>query len=211
MRRRHGILALLAALGLTVLPACTDVNNMREQPRYGPLTMSPFFADSAASRPDVPGTVPRRVPGDRRALTPAESLLVIGAEPDSVFAAAADARPRSVTAALLARGQQRFDIFCAPCHGRDGYGQGLVVLRGFPQPPTFHSDRLRTMSDQEIFTVIAGGRGKMPPYGPYVPVADRWAIIAYLRALQLSQAAPAAVLSAADHAGLAAAAPEAKR
>lgn len=186
-----------------VLAGCTDVNNMREQASYRPLEMSPLYADSGASRPPVAGTVPRAFPGDRWATSAAESALVAGGAPIGTR----DDAPRPITAALLARGRERFEIFCAPCHGSDGYGDGMVARRGFPQPASYHTDRARGLPDAEIFVVVTGGRGKMPAYGPYIPPADRWAIIAYVRALQLSQHAPASALDDADRAALA---PEAR-
>lgn len=183
---RPGVLVVLAAAAaLAALAGCDQVNNMYEQPRLNPLAASAFFADSSAARRPPAGTIARRLPGDRRALTAAESLLVRAAEPRASFSGRP--APRPITPALLARGRERFGIFCAPCHGDDGYGDGTVVRRGFPRPPSFHSRRLRRMRDTDVFDVITGGRGKMPPYGPHVPEADRWAIIAYLRALQLSQ------------------------
>jgi mono/diheme cytochrome c family protein len=99
-----------------------------------------------------------------------------------------------LTPALLERGRERFDIHCAPCHGRVGDGQGMIVQRGFPHPPTFHQDRLRQAPDRHFLAVIAQGYGAMYPYGARVAPPDRWAITAYIRALQLSQATPAATL-----------------
>jgi mono/diheme cytochrome c family protein len=88
---------------------------------------------------------------------------------------------------LLKRGQERFNIFCSPCHGRLGDGKGIVVERGYSPPPTFHSDRVRSFPDGHIFDVITNGIRNMPPYGPQIPASDRWAIVAYFRALQRSQ------------------------
>ena len=99
--------------------------------------------------------------------------------------------------ALLERGRERFDIYCAPCHGRTGDAKGIIVQRGFPSPPSYHSDRLRAASEQHLFDVITNGYGDMYPFGRRIAVPDRWAIIAYIRALQLSQHSDVATLTAA--------------
>jgi mono/diheme cytochrome c family protein len=104
--------------------------------------------------------------------------------------------PMPVTTELLARGQERFGIYCAVCHGDDAYGQGMIVQRGFPAPPSFHTDRLRQAPAGHFFDVMTRGYGVMYPYASRVTPADRWAITAYIRALQLSQHAPAAALPA---------------
>ncbi|HVM96496.1 MAG TPA: cytochrome c, partial [Candidatus Acidoferrales bacterium] len=97
--------------------------------------------------------------------------------------------PAPVTSQVLLRGQERFNIYCSPCHDRVGNGQGMIVQRGYKQPPTFHSDRLRAQPPGYFFEVISHGFGVMPSYAGQVPPADRWAIVAYIRALQLSQKA----------------------
>ena len=107
-----------------------------------------------------------------------------------------------MTAELLARGQDRYEIFCAVCHDPTGHGRGVVPSRGFPQPPSFHSERLRNVPSRHIVRVITDGYGVMYAYGDRVPPADRWAIAAYVRALQLSQAAPLDILSSAEVAKL---------
>jgi mono/diheme cytochrome c family protein len=107
-----------------------------------------------------------------------------------------------VTMALLERGRQRYDIFCSVCHGRAGYGDGQIVQRGFPAPPSYHSERLREVSNQHIYEVITRGYGVMFSYAQRVPPQDRWAIIAYIRTLQASQNVPASQLSAAERAKL---------
>lgn len=103
-------------------------------------------------------------------------------------------KPPPVTAALLARGQQRFNIYCAPCHDRVGDGNGMIVQRGFPHPPSYHIDRLRQAPSQHFYDVITNGYGAMYPYAERVAPADRWAIVAYIRALQASQDAKLADL-----------------
>ncbi len=106
--------------------------------------------------------------------------------------------PPPVTEALLRRGQQRFDIYCAVCHGPTGYGDGIVVQRGFPAPPSYHSDRLRQVPIQHFYDVITNGYGAMYAYAQRVAPADRWAIAAYIRALQASQDTPVAQLTPAE-------------
>ena len=192
MRRRHGrtwtrIVPVLIVLFVAVasLTGCSD--DMRDQPRLDPLEATPAFPGNAAALHPPDDTVPRRIPGDREPLSPPERRLATGQAAYAAFADPAAAPPRAITDSLLARGRERFDIFCAPCHGVDGYGDGPIARRGFPQPASYHTPRLRAMPDAVIFAVITTGRGKMPPYGPHVPPDDRWAIVAYLRALQRSQ------------------------
>ena len=161
--------AAIGALVLAPLAGCDDAVNMASQPNYGTLQASDFFDDGASARPIVEGTVSR----DGSVFTSAPPVQPVPQPP--------------LTRALLQRGQERFDIHCAPCHGRDGYGHGMVVARGYPAPPSYHDERLRSVTDEHIYRVISGGLGKMPPYGKNVKPADRWAIVAYVRALQLSQ------------------------
>jgi hypothetical protein len=151
--------------------------NMFKQPKYKAQSESEFFSDGATMRQPVPGTVA------------ADSLRLDNAyyrgrdENDSLLAK----MPVPVTMLLLRRGQERFNIYCAPCHGQTGDGQGIVVQRGYLPPPSYHQDRLRKMPDGHIFDVITNGVRNMPSYRHQVPVADRWAIVSYLRALQRSQ------------------------
>lgn len=166
---------------LVLLAACRQ--KMSNQPRYDPLEASDFFADGMAARPRIAGTVAR---GE---LTTDPFL-----ETGKIGTADGDGFPLPVDAALLDRGQQRFDIYCTPCHGRLGDGNGMIPSRGYRHPPTFHSDTLRNAKTGHYFDVITNGFGAMPPYAVQVPARDRWAIIAYIRALQLSQnATPAEV------------------
>lgn len=160
------------------LSACQPA--MTDQPRYEPLEANSFFNNGMASRPLVPDTVAR---GQLNA--------------DPVFYTGKTANgdlvqniPVEIDAQLLARGQQRFEIYCAPCHGLVGDGNGIVVQRGFPSPPSYHSDRLRNAPAGHFFDVITNGFGRMYDYSDRVAPADRWAIVAYIRALQLSQDAP---------------------
>jgi mono/diheme cytochrome c family protein len=110
--------------------------------------------------------------------------------------------PPALTMALLQRGQQRFDIYCAPCHGRLGDGSGIIAQRGFPHPPSYHIDRLRNAPSQHFYDVITHGYGVMYPYADRVDPADRWAIVAYIRALQASASVPIADVPPAKRSGL---------
>jgi mono/diheme cytochrome c family protein len=150
--------------------------DMHDQPKYLPLQPSAFFDDGRASRPLVQGTVAR---GQLDDTSPSHTGKAGGTYLRRL--------PRAVTRPLLERGRERYDIFCSPCHDRTGYGGGMIVLRGFRRPPSFHQDRLREAADGYLFEVVSQGFGVMPSYASQVPVDDRWAIVAYVRALQLSQ------------------------
>ncbi len=156
------------------LSACQQ--QMADQPRYKPLARSEFFGDERSARPLVEGTV-------ARGHLNADELFYNG----TVNGKPADTFPFPITKEVLLRGQERFNIFCAPCHDRAGTGQGMIVRRGFRPPPSYHIDRLREAPVGHFFAVITHGFGVMPDYAAQVPVRDRWAIIAYVRALQLSQ------------------------
>jgi len=158
---------------VVLLAAC---NGMEDQPKYEPLEPSTFYSNGASARPLVANTV-------ARGQANTDSLLYTGQEngkPATEF-------PFPVTDEVLARGQARFTIFCTPCHGYSGYGDGIIVQRGLTPPPSFHTDRLRNAPVGYFFNVITNGFGAMYSYGDRVPPEDRWAIIAYIRALQLSQ------------------------
>ena len=173
-RRRR--LAATAALLLTAA-ACRQ--EMYDQPKYKPLGESRFFADRRMSRPLPEGTVAR---GWLRA----DRKLADGIEDGHLTATL----PVPLTRELLLRGQERFNIFCAPCHDRSGAGRGMVVRRGYQPPPSLHIERLREAPVGHFFDVMTRGLGAMPDYAEQVPVSDRWAIAAYIKALQLSQGAP---------------------
>jgi mono/diheme cytochrome c family protein len=149
---------------------------MHNQPKYIPLRESTFFADLRSARPLVPGTVAR---GQLRE----DSLLFTG----KTNGADATVFPFPIDDAVMARGQQRFNIYCSPCHGRTGQGDGMIVRRGYRRPPTYHQDRLRDAPVGHFFDVMTNGFGAMPDYAAQTSVRDRWAIAAYIRALQLSQ------------------------
>jgi mono/diheme cytochrome c family protein len=150
--------------------------DMHDQPKYKAFRRSDFFGDDRSARPLVEDTVAR---GQLRA----DAAYYTGKQ----AATPVDALPVPVTLALLQRGQQRYGIYCTPCHGATGRGDGMVVQRGYRRPPSFHIDRLRNEKAGYFFDVITSGFGAMPDYAAQVPVADRWAIVAYLRALQLSE------------------------
>jgi len=151
--------------------------NMDNQPKYKAQAESKFFADGATMRVPVDGTVARE---NLRA----DVEYFTGKKANGDFV---KDNQRPVNMQLLKRGHERFDIYCSPCHGRAGNGQGIVVSRGMLPPPTFHSDSIRGFPDGRIFDVISNGVRNMPSYAAQIPVEDRWAIIAYLRALQRSQ------------------------
>jgi mono/diheme cytochrome c family protein len=150
--------------------------DMHDQPKYIPLRESTFFSDVRSARPLVEGTVARGHLRD-------DGLLYTG----KVNGADAAVFPFPVDKTVMARGRERFDIFCAPCHGRAGYGDGMVVRRGYRRPPSLHQDRLRDVPAGHFFDVITNGFGAMPDYATQVKAEDRWAIAAYVRALQLSE------------------------
>ncbi|MPZ77552.1 MAG: c-type cytochrome [Deltaproteobacteria bacterium] len=148
---------------------------MADQPHARPLEPSGFFDDGMASRPVPPGTVPR---GEE----PGELL-----HPGKIAGKSAEQLPFAVTREVLARGQERYEIYCAPCHDRLGTGQGMVVRRGFPRAHSFHDPRLLEAPASHFFEVMTRGFGAMPSYAEALPPADRRAVIAYIRALQLSR------------------------
>ena len=149
---------------------------MHDQPKYIPLRGSTFFADGRSARTPVTGTV---ACGELHE----DTLLYTGkveGEDATVF-------PFAVDETVMARGQERYDIYCSPCHGRTGAGDGMIVLRGYRRPPTLHADRLRLAPVGHFFDVITNGFGAMPDYAAQIRAEDRWAIVAYIRALQLSE------------------------
>jgi mono/diheme cytochrome c family protein len=153
---------------------------MHDQPKYRPLRGSELFADKRSARPLVEGTVAR---GTLRE----DAAYYTGKTADGFVSEI----PVKVTPELLARGQSQYQVFCAPCHGRTGRGDGMIVQRGFKKPSSYHVDRLRQMPIGYFYDAISIGFGAMSDYAAQVPPQDRWAIAAYIRALQLSQYAPA--------------------
>jgi mono/diheme cytochrome c family protein len=150
---------------------------MHDQPKFIPLRPTDFFGDGRSERPLIEGTVARGHLND-------DAALYTGKGPDGK---PVDEFPFPVTRDVLERGQDRFNIYCAPCHDRQGEGNGMIVRRGFRHPPSYHIDRLRQVPNGYLFDVIANGFGAMQDYAAQVPVRDRWAIVAYIRALQLSR------------------------
>jgi cytochrome c1 len=164
---------------------------MHDAPRYDPLEASAAFPDGSSARMLVEGTVARGQLNEDELLHTGKT----GGQPSTVF-------PFAIARADLDRGNERYDVYCAPCHSKIGDGNGMVVQRGFRQPPSFHSDRLRQAPPGYVFDVITNGFGVMPDYRAQIPADDRWRIVAYLKALQLAQQGTTADLSAADLARL---------
>jgi mono/diheme cytochrome c family protein len=164
----------LAVIVLCLAAAGCTKSNMDSQPKYHEYEPGALFRDGQVLQPPVPGTVARDEPVD---------------------VAETAARP-AMTADLLARGRKQYGVFCSPCHDRVGSGRGIVVARGMPQPPSFHDQRLRAADDQHFYDVISKGYGAMYAFADRIRPQDRWAIVAYLRALQLSQHANVADLPA---------------
>ena len=173
--------------GTTAFLLGCNAGEMRDQPRYDPLEANEFFRDGLASRPLVKGTVAR---GQLRT----DDLFFAG----RIDGKLATTFPQPPVTKRLKRGRERYDIFCAACHDRVGTGGGMVVRRGYPRPPSFHTERLRAQPVGHIYDVITNGYGRMPDYRDQIPPADRWAIVAYVRALQLSQHTAREALRAQD-------------
>lgn len=164
----------LLAVAVLLLIGCRQ--DMHDQPKYESLAASDFFADGMSARPAIEGTVARGH------LSADDHLFQgrVGKELATTF-------PFPITKADIERGRNRYNIYCTPCHGMVGDGEGMVVQRGFRHPPSFHIDRLRDATVGHYFDVISNGFGAMPSYASRIAVMDRWSIIAYVRALQLSQ------------------------
>ncbi len=171
------VLLLLPLLPL-LLTSAGCRHDMQNQNKMRPYRESTFYPDGASARPLPAHTVAR---GDLRA-DEAYYTGIRGGKPVADL-------PFPVSRDVLLRGQQRYDIFCSPCHGRVGDGLGMIVTRGYKQPPSFHGEQLRKAQVGWFFSVMTQGFGVMPSYAAQVPVADRWAIAAYIRALQYSQSA----------------------
>jgi mono/diheme cytochrome c family protein len=193
------IFCLLLTVGCSLLTGCRY--DMQDQPRYKAYKKSEFFRDDKAMRDLPEGTVARGFLREDKAFyagkkenagmtttapvettTDASGNTLVSSFPDAV-----EEFPVPVTKELLDRGEERYKIFCIVCHGPVGNGDGMIVRRGFPQPPTYHDDRLRNAPVGHFFDVMTNGWGKMNSYASQVPPADRWAIVAYIRALQISQ------------------------
>jgi mono/diheme cytochrome c family protein len=164
---------------LTLLSTVACRQDMHDQPKYIPLRPSSTFADGRSARPIPAGTVARGHLDE-------DTAFYSGKKPDGTFL---EAFPLPVTKELLLRGQQRYNVFCSPCHDRTGGGLGMVVRRGFRQPPSYHIDRLRESPNGYLFDVITNGFGAMPDFAVEIQPPDRWAIVAYVRGLQLAERA----------------------
>ncbi len=174
MRGRRDVNLWMVGLLLLMMVAagCRD---MHEQPKGDPLESSSMFDDGMLARPLVEGVVPRGMLRE-------DAIFYTGRDGGQWVTTV----PTPVTRKLLNRGQERYNIFCSPCHNHTGDGQGMIVLRGLTAPPSFHEERMRTAPDGHIYDVITNGFGRMFPYAQRIPPEDRWAIVAYVRALQLS-------------------------
>ena len=166
------------------------IRGMYDQPRYDVQSKVDFFPDHRSMRLPVENTVPREEILDPqiakgRLLDDSGYVLTI---PQDVIRSRAGVRNEGGPEGLVERGQERFNIYCTPCHDKTGSGHGMVVKHGMLAPPTFHQDRIRHMPDGQLFATISNGIRNMPAFGISIPVSDRWAIVAYVRALELSQA-----------------------
>jgi mono/diheme cytochrome c family protein len=179
------------------------MRNMYDQPRHKPLSTSTLWSDGSSARPIEAGTVVHSggavagASSGRLQIEPLPELLA----PDYAARESGEAaplrqadqktasllNPLPITAAVLERGRERFDIYCAPCHSQAGDGDGIIARRGFPRPPSYHTERLRSAPDSHFYAVITQGYGAMYSYADRIATRDRWAIVAYIRALQLSQ------------------------
>ena len=166
----------VAALGVLALVSAGCRQDMHDQPKFKPYAKSDFYSDERSARPLVDGTIARGHLGDDELFETGK----VGGKPADVF-------PLAITGAVLERGRERYNIYCSPCHGQTGQGDGMIVRRGYRKPPTFHQDRLREAAAGYLFDVTSRGFGAMPDYATQVAAGDRWAIIAYLRVLQRSQ------------------------
>jgi mono/diheme cytochrome c family protein len=173
MTRTSRILAIAcAAAAVSFTAGCQYLRqDMADQPKNRPLSPSEFFADGRSERPLVENTVARG--------SIADDALVVAKDSNSF--------PLPVDGKLLERGEERYQIFCSPCHGLQGDGNGMISMRGVKRPPSYHQDRLRQLPNGYFYDVISNGFGQMYSYSAQIPPRDRWAIIAYLRALQLSR------------------------
>jgi hypothetical protein len=171
-------LCACAAMLSVIVGGCQIRQDMADQPKNRPLSPSPFFDDGRSERPLIENTVARGSIADEDLFVPKES----------------NAFPLPLTPDLLHRGQERYKIFCSPCHGIQGDGNGMISMRGMKHPPSFHDPRLRQVPNGYVYDVITNGFGGMLSYSAQVPPQDRWAIIAYVRALQFSRDAPVSEL-----------------
>lgn len=194
--RTHGLIFAI----LVLMAAGCDRLDMYDQARYEPLEASSFFKDGQSARSPVEGTIARgKLREDEAYFTGKVGKQLLsqipdmalrgrpGAEATDLDDALDDEQLMDLRRKLMERGRERYDIYCSVCHGRTGEGDGIVVRRGFRRPPSFHTDRLRTTAAGHFFDVMTHGFGAMSSYANRIEARDRWAIVAYIRALQLSQ------------------------
>jgi len=181
MKNKTAVFGALCALALSVA-GCggTLRQDMANQPRQNPLSPSSFFQDGRSARPEIDNTVIHGATAQDELFVPKES----------------NAFPLPLNRELLERGQNRYAVFCSPCHGLQGDGNGMVTLRGMKHPPTYHQDRLRNVPNGYLFDVVTNGFGAMNGYSAQIDPRDRWAVVAYVRALQVSRNAHVADLPA---------------
>lgn len=199
MRANRRIVGIIAMMFMALMTGC-DRLDMYDQPRYEPLEESHFFSDGLSARQPVEGTIARGgLREDEAYFTGKREGKPIGVIPETAYRAVVSRNPKlfdgefenvdpaDLRLALLERGRDRYDIYCSVCHGRTGDGRGMIVQRGFRAPPDYTVDRLRAAPAGHFFDVISNGIGAMASYSSRIDVGDRWAIVAYIRALQLSQ------------------------
>ncbi len=181
----------LAVLGCALFAAgCRQ--DMHDAPRFTALQQNPFYADQRSARPLIDGTVAR---GQLRANDVFYTGMTAPSTPVALI-------PMAVTHETVERGRDRFNVYCAPCHSRTGDGNGMIVQRGYKQPPSLHDPRLRAAAAGYFYDVMTKGFGQMPDYAAQLQPKDRWAVVAYVRALQLSQNATLADVPAGDRSKL---------
>jgi len=186
---KTSVCLLLLGLLSSLLSGCERAKqDMYDQPRYKTFSAAKLFPDGASARTPPPGTQPRARGAFADSTGGRAGAQAVQAD---LAAERAQANPYPVDLRLLERGRDRYMIYCMPCHSPVGDGDGLVVRRGFPAPPSYHQDRLRNAPDRHLYDVISQGYGVMVPYADRVEPADRWAIVAFIRALQRSQHAQA--------------------
>ncbi len=189
------LLLLLSAFCLLFSVGCRQ--DMQDQPRMKPYRSTTFFSNGLSSRPPVTGTVPRGfLRADKAFFTGKKDTAVTTSETTGASPAPSgqpasypddiEEFPLTITEETVARGRERYEIFCSLCHGPTGNGDGMIVRRGFRRAASFHTDALRQAPVGHYFDAITNGWGAMPSYAPQIPPGDRWAIIAYIRALQVS-------------------------
>jgi mono/diheme cytochrome c family protein len=178
-----------AVVTLLLMAGCRQ--KMADQAKYDPYEPSDFFADGMSARPRLAGTVARGEAG----VDPYFATGKINGQDGDGF-------PFPVTADVMARGHERYDIYCSECHGRLGDGNGMIPSRGYRRPPSYHTATLRAAKTGHFFDVMTNGFGAMPPYRTMIPARDRWAIVAYIRALQTSQSGTINDVPPADRATL---------